>query len=147
MLRYAPNPNAFHDAHSIYFQILADHGFIGLGLYLTLAITTLVALRSIIVKTRGDPRLRWITDLAAMINVSLISFAVSGAFLGLAYFDLMLTQLAIVVALQRLIRQYEVEGVPEEKGPPAGSQRGAAVGPGRGGLGMGKRIVDWYKSL
>jgi hypothetical protein len=87
------------------------------------------------------------TDLAAMINVSLISFAVSGAFLGLAYFDLMLTQLAIVVALQRLIRQYEVEGVPEEKGPPAGSQRGAAVGPGRGGLGMGKRIVDWYKSL
>ena len=147
MTRYAPNPNAYHDAHSIYFQVLADHGFIGLGLYLTLAITTLGTLRSIVVKTRGDPRLRWMTDLAAMINVSLISFAASGAFLGLAYFDLMLTQLAVVVALQRLIKQYEVEGVPEDKGRPVGSQRGKAVAPGRDGLGMGRRIMDWYRSL
>jgi hypothetical protein len=31
---------------------------------------------------------KWASDLAAMIQVSLIGYAVGGAFLGLAYFDL-----------------------------------------------------------
>lgn len=147
MRKYAPNPNDYHDVHSIYFQVLADHGFVGLGLYLALAITSLVTVRSIVAKTRADPRLRWMTDLAAMINVSLISFAASGAFLGLAYFDFMLTQLAIVVALQRLIMQYDVEGIPEETGALVATQGGAALAPGKRGFGIGRRIADWYRAL
>ena len=105
MRAYAPNPNDYHDAHSIYFQVLADHGFIGLGLYLTLLVTTIGTLRSIRLRTRGKPTLAWMFDLAAMINVSLVAFGVSGAFLGLAYFDLMLTQLALVVGMDTLLRR------------------------------------------
>ena len=33
---YAPNPFDVHAAHSIYFQILGEQGFIGLFLYLSL---------------------------------------------------------------------------------------------------------------
>jgi putative inorganic carbon (hco3(-)) transporter len=29
--QYAPNPNDVHDAHSIYFKVLGEHGFIGLS--------------------------------------------------------------------------------------------------------------------
>ena len=32
--RYAPVPDDVHAAHSIYFQVLGEHGFIGLGLFL-----------------------------------------------------------------------------------------------------------------
>ena len=27
--RYAPNPEAIHSAHSVYFQILGEHGYVG----------------------------------------------------------------------------------------------------------------------
>jgi probable O-glycosylation ligase (exosortase A-associated) len=32
--RYAPQPNDVHAAHSIYFQVLGEHGFVGLALFL-----------------------------------------------------------------------------------------------------------------
>ncbi len=32
--KYAPNPEDLHSAHSIYFQVLGEHGFIGLFLFL-----------------------------------------------------------------------------------------------------------------
>ena len=28
--RYAPDPDDVHDAHSIYFEVLGEHGFVGL---------------------------------------------------------------------------------------------------------------------
>jgi putative inorganic carbon (HCO3(-)) transporter len=32
--RYAPNPTDVHAAHSIYFQVLGEHGFVGLFIFL-----------------------------------------------------------------------------------------------------------------
>ncbi len=34
--RYAPDPTDVHAAHSIYFQVLGEHGFVGLFLFMTL---------------------------------------------------------------------------------------------------------------
>ena len=36
--RYAPDPHDVHGPHSIYFGVLAEHGFVGLSLYLTLVL-------------------------------------------------------------------------------------------------------------
>ena len=33
---YAPNPTDFHAAHSIFFQVLGEHGYIGLTIFLSL---------------------------------------------------------------------------------------------------------------
>ena len=33
---YAPNPTDVHAAHSIYFQVLGEHGFIGLILFVAI---------------------------------------------------------------------------------------------------------------
>ena len=45
---YAPNPHDVHDVHSIYFEILGEHGFVGLALFLLLgAFTWLSATRKI----------------------------------------------------------------------------------------------------
>ena len=36
--QYAPEPFRVHDVHSIYFEIMGEHGFIGFGLFMLLAV-------------------------------------------------------------------------------------------------------------
>ena len=94
---YAPEPEDKHDAHSIYFEVLGEHGFPGLVLFLLLGIFTWRTCTRIIAITKGIDDLRWASNLARMLQVSLVAYASSGAFLGLAYFDLYYHLVAIVV--------------------------------------------------
>ncbi len=101
-LLYAPGA-VFQDAHSIYFEILGEHGFVGLGLFLMLGFLALRTGGWFIKNTRDRPELEWHRDLAAMTQVSLMGYAVAGAFLGLAYFDLFYHLLAIMVLNRYLL--------------------------------------------
>ena len=107
--RYAPNPMDVHAAHSIYFQVLGEHGFIGLLIYLALGVATWRTAGAIIRRTRGQPELRWAHGLATMSQASLIGFAVGGAFLSLLYFDmpyyLMAALIATRIVVERQLRQ------------------------------------------
>jgi probable O-glycosylation ligase (exosortase A-associated) len=85
---YAPEPFRVHDVHSIYFEIMGEHGFIGFGMYMLLALLVWLRANQIIRVCKRDPERKWAADLAAMIQVSLVGFGAGGAFLGLAYFDL-----------------------------------------------------------
>jgi probable O-glycosylation ligase (exosortase A-associated) len=85
--RYAPDPSAIHDVHSIYFEMLGEQGFIGFLLFISLGILFWKRCNSLIKKYRNDNEHKWAADLGAMLQVSFIGYAVSGAFLGLAYFD------------------------------------------------------------
>ena len=85
------------DAHSIYFEVLGEHGFIGLGLFLLLIIFTWRSGSSIKQQVSGKENLYWSADLASMVQASLVGYAASGAFLGLAYFDLYYHLVAIMV--------------------------------------------------
>lgn len=116
---YAPDPYDFHDAHSIYFEILGEQGYMGLTLFLMIGFMTWRVGSRIIRDTRGREDLKWAYDLASMIQVSLIGYAVGGAFLGLAYFDLfyhlvaiiVLTQLAVIAQLDTVkVRKDPVTG-------------------------------------
>lgn len=89
-------------AHSIYFEVLGDHGFAGLLLYLIVLIaagwTTILTLNT----ARGRPELAWAAQLARMIQVSMVAFLVSGAALSMAYYDGMLLIFAISCAVARV---------------------------------------------
>lgn len=100
---YAPNPDDYHVAHSIYFQVLGDHGYIGLAMYLTLLFFTWRCGSRIVKATKQDAALKWANDLARMCQVSLIGFCVSGAFLSLAYFDLLYDIMVILVVLDKIV--------------------------------------------
>ena len=102
---YAPVPEDIHAAHSIYFQILGEHGFLGLGIYLLLGVLTWRTGSWIIKKTRGDPELQWAADLATMIQVSLLGFAIGGAFLSLAYFDVPYYLMTAIVAARLIVER------------------------------------------
>ncbi|HEX9626889.1 MAG TPA: putative O-glycosylation ligase, exosortase A system-associated [Acidiferrobacterales bacterium] len=105
-VKYAPEPNDFHDAHSIYFEVLAEHGYVGLALFLAIGVMALRTGTWIIGHARDRPELRWARDLAAMTQVSLIGYAVGGAFLGLAYFDLYYHLVAIMVITKGLVEHH-----------------------------------------
>lgn len=92
-------------AHSIYFQVLGDHGFIGLFLFLALWITTYLLANNLKKITRDDNNFVWIRDLGRMTQVSLVGFFVGGAFLSLAYWDAPYYLIVIVIALNNIAKQ------------------------------------------
>lgn len=98
--RYAPDPLNLHAAHSIYFSALGEHGFVGLALLLLLGISTWRCAGWIILNTKGRLELRWLADLALMSQVSLVAYAVGGAFLSVLYFDLPYYLLALMVMVR-----------------------------------------------
>lgn len=104
-LRYAPDPGNIKVAHSIYFQILGEHGFMGLALFLLVFWLAWLNGGWVMRATKGKPGLLWAHDLAAMCQVSLIGYAVGGAFLSLTYFDLPYYIVVILIVLRRLVRE------------------------------------------
>lgn len=103
--QYAPVPDDVHAAHSIYFQVLGEHGFIGLALFLLMWF--LVWRSAGWLRTNGSkqPESVWAGDLGAMIQASIAGYAVGGAFLSLAYFDLPYNLLLLVVITRRWVEQ------------------------------------------
>jgi len=106
--KYATNPTDLHDAHSIYFQVLAEHGFIGLGLFLMTALTAWRLASSLMKMTKDNNDLQWIYDLSSMIQVSFIGYWSAGAFLGLADFDLYYCLISILVGCKTYLNEYNV---------------------------------------
>lgn len=88
-------------AHSIYFQILGHHGFLGLFLFILLIIGTLLRLRKIRKEAIRHADTQWIAGCADAIQLGLIGYLVAGAFLSLAYFDLFYTYVALSAILHR----------------------------------------------
>ncbi len=75
---YAPNPDDVHASHSIYFEVLGEHGFVGLGLFLMLGLMTWRSASWVIGRARRDREKRWAADLAAMVQVSLVGYWAAG---------------------------------------------------------------------
>lgn len=103
---YAANPLDVHAAHSIYFQVLGEHGFVGLGLYLLLGWVTWRSGAWIIRHARNVPELRWAVGLATMIQTSLVGFAIGGAFLSLLYFDVPYYLMGAIIATRVLVERH-----------------------------------------
>lgn len=99
--QYAPNPTNVHDAHSIYFQTMGELGFIGMGLFVLIGLLAWLRAQQVIKRCKQDPGKKWASDLAAMVQVSLIGYATGGAFLGLAYWDLPYHLLIIIVLVAK----------------------------------------------
>ncbi len=121
--RYAPDPDDVHDAHSIYFEVLAEQGFVGLALFLMMGFLTFRTGSKVLRLCKHDPNLRWASDLAAMLQVSIIGYAAGGAFLGLAYFDLPYHFMALMVLTRHLAHQAQAI-LPVEQPARVGARQG-----------------------
>jgi putative inorganic carbon (hco3(-)) transporter len=100
---YAPDPTNARDVHSIYFEVMGEHGFVGLFLFLSLLLLTWLKCNAVIRRAKRQPDALWARDLASMIQVTMVAYMSAGAFLGLAYFDLTYHLVAIVVVVHHLL--------------------------------------------
>jgi probable O-glycosylation ligase (exosortase A-associated) len=100
---WAPDPTDWHDAHSIYFEILGEQGIPGLLLFLLILWLSWRNAGVVLRLARGDPEWLWASDMAAMIQVSLVAYMVGGTFLGMGYWDMPYTLAAILILLRRLL--------------------------------------------
>ena len=94
-----PDLNRGRAAHSVYFQVLGDHGFAGLLIYLFMLARTFVATRAVAIRARLSPDTAWIAQLATMLQLCLFAFCLGGAALSFAYFDLLFAICALVQVL------------------------------------------------
>ncbi|HKA43516.1 MAG TPA: putative O-glycosylation ligase, exosortase A system-associated [Burkholderiales bacterium] len=101
--KYAPNPLFLNTAHSIYFQMLGEHGWLGLALFLTLGFMTWVTAGRIVRASRNRPDCAWAVTLAKSIQVSLIGYASGGAFVNISYWDLPYYEVLIVMVAYQLV--------------------------------------------
>lgn len=121
--RYLPYSRA---AHSIYFQILGEHGFVALALYVLLLILTLRQCTRLRRQTAGDPNLEWVGNYAAAIRIALIGYMVAGAFYSAANFELAWVYYSFTAILAREIAESRrvsgkiVPGLHRVKPPQAG---------------------------
>lgn len=102
-LKYQPNFLKPQDSHSIYFEVLGEHGWLGLFLFLGLFVVAWLQANRTIASANFRSELQWECDLLRMVQVSVIGYAVGGAFLGLAYFDLPYHLVAIVIIVGGIV--------------------------------------------
>ena len=109
-----PAGAGYRSAHSIYFEALAEHGYVGLALFLAIGMGTYLTASAIIRRSRDHPDLAWAADLAAMVQVSIAAYATAGLFLNLATFDLYYHLVAIVVIAHALVRARLTAATPSD---------------------------------
>lgn len=125
-LSYAPEPWDYHDAHSVYFELLAEHGFPATIVFLVLIFSILLRMRRLKRRFVEAEETRWIAQYAEMLTMSFVGYLVCGAFLGRAYFDLMYQLVAVAIVLLTLAdREEERQRVEAEQAVQADEAEGA----------------------
>ncbi len=95
------------EAHSIYFEVLGEHGVVGLVLFLALFAGGVLTARAAARAATGSGDLVWAVRLGRLLPASYVGYATAGAFLNMAFFDLFYELLTITVLLRVLVRDRE----------------------------------------
>jgi len=108
LLDFIPTPEVNYyepvrAAHSIYFQVLSDHGFVGLFLFLLILLSAYLKLGAIKSRAKKKEMDLWVIQLADMLKISLIVYCVSGGTVAAAYFDFIFAIFVLIYALDHRI--------------------------------------------
>ena len=103
-----------HSSHSIYFEMLGEQGFVGLGLFLFLLLSCFLSMRGLRKQIQIYPQAEWAESYTHMFEVTLLAYMVNGATLGRAYFDFYYQIVALVILLKILVTPDLQAATPEE---------------------------------
>ena len=105
---YMPFGYKMRAPHSIYFEVLGEHGYVGLFLFLTMLFTGYYSAGTTAKMFRPYQETKWIGDLAGAIQLSIVGYAVGGLTVNIAAFDVFY-HLLVVVVLCRVVGDKMVE--------------------------------------
>lgn len=117
--KYVPGAAKSRNFHSVYFEVLGELGFVGLFIFLGLLIATWRCGSAVIAQTRDREDLSWANDLTRMTQISLVGFAVGGAFQNLAFYDLYYHIIAILFLTQQIVAKSLRPDTPGNQKPSA----------------------------
>jgi len=100
--RYLTTYLRSQSAHNIYLEVLSDHGFPGLALYIGLILSSYLSLFRLKWALRNNPKAEWLVNYCKMIQISLTAFMVGGMFLPLSYWDFFYHLISFVVLLRAI---------------------------------------------
>jgi putative inorganic carbon (hco3(-)) transporter len=109
---FGPSFRGTFDPHSVYFEVLGEHGLLGFGLYMGVLVSTLLTLRRLRKRWRDHPEHGYLSRYAEMTQLSLYPFLICGAFIPFAYFDLYFLLVATTSMLFVLSQEAECAEVP-----------------------------------
>jgi probable O-glycosylation ligase (exosortase A-associated) len=112
-----PNAEVARAAHSVYFQVLGEHGFVGLALYMGALVSAFFKAGAIARRARRAGSPQWLRTLATMLQLSVFAFALGGAALSFAYVDLIFCLFGLIVVVDKRLL------------PATLSQKGSEVAP------------------
>lgn len=121
-----PNTQFARAAHSVYFQVLGEQGFVGLGLYLACLVSAFWKAGSVARRARRAGAPEWLRTMATMLQLSIFAFALGGAALSFAYVDLIFCLFGLVLVVEKRLLPATLQQMA------AGTQPGAAAGTAAG---------------
>lgn len=141
--------SGMRDVHSIYFEVLSEHGFPGLFLFLAMLAFTWLSAGWTIRHARKHAELKWAENLARMLQVSGVAYCAAGAFLGMAYFDFIYLLVVLTVATRQLVAKHIAglapaprRGLAPRAQQPEGGASAAGAGHARDGRGHGRLLLS-----
>ena len=96
-------------AHSIYFQVVSDMGFLGFLIYFSLIANVFLTRAKLISQVRAlGSQMQWASDLANCLAASAIGFLVGGGALSAAYLEIPFIMIALMEATAVLVRRAKI---------------------------------------
>jgi len=93
--------------HSIYFELLGEQGWVGLGMFLTIGISTVLGLVRLSRRTRKIPQLEWCADMSDALQSALVTFLAAATFVGIAFQPMFWYFIAMAISLREYVRRAE----------------------------------------
>lgn len=97
--------------HSIYFEVLGEHGYVGLFLFLTLLFVGWYSAGTNAKMFRPYEETRWLGDMSAALQLSFVGYAVGGLTVNIATFDFYYHLLITAVLCRVVGDRYMEKGV------------------------------------
>lgn len=93
------------EAHNIFFEEMAEHGFVGFGLFCWLILAAYHSCSVVARRTRQRADLDWAADLARMLQAGLLAFVAGGMFVSIASDPFLYDLVALSIGLRSLVER------------------------------------------
>jgi probable O-glycosylation ligase (exosortase A-associated) len=93
------------EAHNSFFEMMAEHGFVGLGLFCCLLVGLYRTCAAVRRRARDHPGLLWAEHLARMVQVGMVAFVVGGSFVSVATSPFLYDFAAIAIGLRTVVER------------------------------------------
>lgn len=97
------------EAHSIYFEVLGEHGYVGLMIFLAVIASCIVTCLKTIARLRETAGMEWAVDLSTALLISFVAYCVGGAFISIASHAILYDFAVIVVATNLICRRAQAK--------------------------------------